>query len=134
MNRLVLSIGTFLLMAFISPASAEKPADPWQEMTQILKKISQPKFKNKTYLITDFGAKEGVEDYTSNVINQVICYCNSKGGGKVIVPRDIFYTGPITLKRNSRRTGKRKNMVALERPYQLWLAKRYDFAGMERKR
>lgn len=100
MNKLVLAL---LIVLTLSPTPVEarrKSNDPWKEMNQVLKKIKEPKFKNKKYYITDFGAKEGVEDYYNNAINKAIDHCHAKGGGMVIVPKGVFYTGPITLKSN----------------------------------
>ncbi len=73
---------------------------PWDAMTEVLKDIKDPVFADAKYVITDFGAKEGVEDYKSGAINKAINECSAKGGGMVIVPKGVFYTGPITLKSN----------------------------------
>lgn len=96
--RFLLLVVAFL--AILALHSKPLPPDPWKEAEQVLKKIKEPRFRNKQYLITDFGAKEGVEDYTNQAINKAIDHCHRRGGGKVIVPRGVFYTGPITLKSN----------------------------------
>lgn len=96
-----LLVSTLLLLSMILLHAADSQAiDPWKKMEQVLGKIKEPTFKNKNYCITDFGAKEGVEDYLHGAINKAIEKCHSQGGGRVIVPKGVFYTGPITLKSN----------------------------------
>jgi len=83
---------------------AAKPWDvskPWDAVNEVLKNIKDPEFnKDRVFNILDFGAKPGVEDYKINAINSAINACSQKGGGIVLVPKGIFYTGPITLKSN----------------------------------
>jgi polygalacturonase len=98
-----------LLIVFLSICGslslfAAKPLDvskPWSAVNDVLKNIKDPEFnKDRVFNIKDFGAKEGVEDYKINAINSAINACSQKGGGIVLVPKGIFYTGPITLKSN----------------------------------
>jgi polygalacturonase len=50
---------------------------------------------------TDFGAVADDEKILNHgAINQAIIKCNQAGGGKVIVPRGTFHTGPVRLKSN----------------------------------
>ncbi len=96
---------TILFVSLLAACNlfAGKPTeknDPWKEMEKVLKNIKDPEFKDAKFNILDFGAKEGVEDYQNDAINKAILACTEKGGGMVIVPTGIFYTGPITLKSN----------------------------------
>lgn len=59
-----------------------------------------PKFKNDVYNILDFGACEGGKENVSLSINNAIKECNKNGGGKVIIPRGLWLTGPIELLSN----------------------------------
>ncbi len=96
---------TILLAALLASCSlfAQKgtnTSNAWKEMDKVLENIKEPKFGDAKLKITDFGAKAGVENYKSTAINDAINACAAKGGGMVIVPKGIFYTGPITLKSN----------------------------------
>lgn len=75
--------------------------DAWKEAKKIEKSIKRTDFPNKKYLITDYGA---VPDDSSvlnhDAINSAITDCSINGGGHVIIPDGVFYTGPITLKSN----------------------------------
>jgi polygalacturonase len=100
MNKIILILTLLYLTVSTEASLNNRATDPWKEMNKVLRNIKTPKFRNKAFLITDFGAKEGIEDYSNNSINKAINFCHSKGGGKVIVPKGVFYTGPITLKSN----------------------------------
>ncbi len=57
-------------------------------------------FKDKEFIITDFGAIGDGKFVNTDAINSAISKCNEEGGGKVIVPRGIWFSGPIILKSN----------------------------------
>jgi len=89
----------FLLLNFLLLPSNEFPADNgWNNLNKILKNIKPPKFRDKNYLITSFGAvADGITDCT-NAFRMAIDKCSKEGGGKVIVPEGTFLTGAIHLK------------------------------------
>ncbi|WP_370479133.1 glycoside hydrolase family 28 protein [Tamlana flava] len=66
------------------------------EMPKV-KTTSFPKYKVN---INDFGAKSGGLFINTEAFEKAIENVNSKGGGKIIVPRGIWLTGPITFKSN----------------------------------
>lgn len=73
----------------------------FKQAKKIEKQIKHTKFPNKTFLITDFGAKADTPNEPCHeAINLAITKCSLEGGGKVIIPAGTFYTGPITLKSN----------------------------------
>jgi hypothetical protein len=90
MNKIILILTLLYLTVSTEASLNNRATDPWKEMNKVLRNIKTPKFRNKAFLITDFGAKEGIEDYSNNSINKAINFCHSKGGGKVIVPKGVF--------------------------------------------
>ncbi|MFM2485764.1 glycoside hydrolase family 28 protein [Celerinatantimonas yamalensis] len=72
-------------------------ASHWDETLyqQILARIQAPIFANRTFKITDFGAKTG-QDCTQ-AIHDAISHCHQAGGGRVIIPAGLFYSGAIHL-------------------------------------
>ncbi len=69
-------------------------------MPKILARIKPPAFPKRTFPITRYGAKgNGLTDCTA-AFKKAIAECNKAGGGKVVVPRGVFLTGPIHLKSN----------------------------------
>lgn len=75
-------------------------SDGWStQYPEIEKNIRQPKFPEKEFKITKYGAKpEASAAVNQKAINKAIETCSKKGGGKVIVPEGKWLTGAITLK------------------------------------
>ncbi|MGI0107519.1 glycoside hydrolase family 28 protein [Salinimicrobium sp. WS361] len=62
--------------------------------------VKETSFPDYSRSITDFGAQSGGTFKNTEVFKMAISEVNSKGGGKVIVPRGIWLTGSIELKSN----------------------------------
>src|SRR5690606_30223848 len=73
---------------------------PLKEIDQLKKLIVAPKFKNKDYVITDFGAVGDGRTKNTAAIKQAIEACSRQGGGRVVVPEGVYLTGAIYLKSN----------------------------------
>ena len=83
--------------------SAVGTGDPWTEADRIAAGISIPEFPERSVSITDFGAVPGDSlKLSGEAINLAILEMNQQGGGTVVVPDGVFYTGPITMKSNVR--------------------------------
>ncbi|MER2526967.1 MAG: glycoside hydrolase family 28 protein [Candidatus Competibacter denitrificans] len=84
-------------------AQAKKPSDssdPWDITHDILKRVRPPRFPQRKFDITDFGAiGDGVTDCTA-AIAAAIDACHKARGGRVYVPTGKFLTGAIHLKSN----------------------------------
>jgi polygalacturonase len=82
-----------------NPAAAIVPP-AWSQVSAILAHIVPPRFPDRTFAITDYGAKsDGATDCTE-AFRKAIAACNRAGGGKVIVPAGVYLTGAIHLKSN----------------------------------
>ena len=77
-------------------------AQGWNESEykQIEQSIRVPKFADKIYVITKYGAKEtNTAAQNQKAIQKAINLCSKKGGGRVVIPSgQKFLTGAITLK------------------------------------
>lgn len=89
-------IGAILLLPLFSCSSAQSD---WPDANQILKNIQAPTFPDRTYVVTDFGAKAD-GSLSTKAINDAIQKCNSEGGGTVLVPAGTFFTGAVHLLSN----------------------------------
>lgn len=95
---------SFILLAglhlFACGIDAQVPPDPWKERDAILARIKLPVFPDRDFVITAFGAKgDGVAD-CSEAFKRAIDDCAKSGGGRVVVTKGEFLTGPIHLKSN----------------------------------
>lgn len=78
-------------------AYAEKA---WANLPTILENIKAPVFKDQTFFILDFGAIGDGETKNTVAFKEAIDACASAGGGKIIIPKGVFFTGAIHLKSN----------------------------------
>jgi polygalacturonase len=62
--------------------------------------VQEPVIPPNTVAITDFGAISGGQALCTRAFADAIEAVSKKGGGKVIIPRGLWLTGPITLKSN----------------------------------
>lgn len=65
-----------------------------------MSRVQEPVIPANIVSITDFGAINGGQVICTQAFAQAIEAVSRKGGGKVIVPRGIWLTGPIALKSN----------------------------------
>jgi polygalacturonase len=73
-------------------------ADPWTCVDVILARINAPVFPARDVPITAHGAVgDGEKDCTA-AIRSAIAQCAAAGGGRVMVPKGRFLTGPVHLK------------------------------------
>jgi polygalacturonase len=72
----------------------------WSGVPDILARIIPPTFPDRTFAVTNYGAKgDGMTDCTK-AFKEAIDACHDAGGGKVAVPAGVFLTGAIHLKSN----------------------------------
>lgn len=89
-----------LSILLVSFRSASQPDAGWSEKSEILRRIVPPSFPAREFRITDYGAiGDGRSDCT-DAFRSAIAACHAAGGGKVIVPRGVWFTGAIHLKSN----------------------------------
>jgi unsaturated rhamnogalacturonyl hydrolase len=93
-------IGPFVLAGIEVQELLGLPINPWQEEEKILAQINAPKFPAREFTITRFGAVgDGATD-SCKAIGEAIAACVKSGGGRVVVPKGEFLTGPIHLQSN----------------------------------
>jgi len=69
----------------------------WDRVPEILARISPPRFPDRVFAVTDFGATPGGTTDCTVAIRQAIAACHAAGGGRVLVPAGRFLTGPVHL-------------------------------------
>ncbi len=99
----VLFLIVSLALVFFSTAKADETSGAsraWAKLPEILAGFTVPKFPNRDFLITKYGATgDGKADCTE-AFRGAIEACNAAGGGRVIVPAGTYLTGAIHLKSN----------------------------------
>jgi polygalacturonase len=82
------------------PAQASAPPMGWDHYPRIRERIQPPKFPDRDFPITSYGAIASSGLDSSAAIAAAIDACHTAGGGRVLVPAGEFMTGPIVLKSN----------------------------------
>lgn len=106
MKNLTYPIIIILLYAACSGAnqhetvSSGTTANPWEQLDSLIGQIKTTSFKDQEYLVTDYGAMAGDEASDYEAIQKAIDECSAEGGGKVIIPRGVFFTKSLYLKSN----------------------------------
>ncbi len=62
--------------------------------------VPEPKFPDRRVDITAFGAKPDGETLNTDAFEKAITACAKSGGGTVVVPAGLWFTGPIRLQSN----------------------------------
>jgi polygalacturonase len=96
---------TFTLLAavLISVGAASQTAlypDLYKGIEFQMPKVQEPVIPKNSVSITDFGAKSGGQELCTKAFADAIDAVSKKGGGRVVIPRGTWLTGPITLKSN----------------------------------
>ncbi|MDT0644638.1 glycoside hydrolase family 28 protein [Zunongwangia sp. F363] len=97
----LLSVMGFLLFLSCKAGKTELSSEKaWNRADKILEDIVVPHFPNRTFDVTEYGAKADGSTNNSEAFRKAIADCNAAGGGMVLVPAGKYVTGPIHLKSN----------------------------------
>jgi len=75
-------------------------ADIYADIEFEMPRVIEPDFPDYAVSIVDFGAVGDGQTLNSDAIAKAISVVSENGGGRVIVPRGVWLTGPIELKSN----------------------------------
>ena len=93
-------IGLLLGILAYTPTRAQN-TDIYKDVEFTMPKVEEASFPATSVSIVSYGAVAGGVIKNTDAFKKAIQDINSKGGGKVIVPRGIWLTGPIELKSNT---------------------------------
>lgn len=97
----LLSVALFSACAVSQPAPKTSQAnDLYKGIEFPMSHVKEPAIPANSVSIIDFGAKSGGQFLCTNAFSDAINAVSAKGGGRVIIPRGTWLTGPITLKSN----------------------------------
>ena len=78
----------------------ESAAKAWESVPLILSRIVPPVFPPRQFDITSYGAMPGGSTDCTAAFAGAIKQCAAAGGGRVLVPKGQFLSGPIHLQSN----------------------------------
>ena len=93
--------------------------------------INPPKFPDYKVNIVDFGAVGDGETLNTEAINKAINDVAAKNGGTVVIPRGVWYTGPIVLKSNVNLQTEEGALVLFSDDFDQYPLVKTSFEGLE---
>ncbi|HEX9600286.1 MAG TPA: glycoside hydrolase family 28 protein, partial [Mariniflexile sp.] len=102
LSQSLLALFIFTITCHISAQKAIQINEQniYEDIEFNMPKVNTTSFPNYQVSITDFGAITGGIVKNTDAFAKAINDVSTKGGGKVIVPRGVWLTGPMTLKSN----------------------------------
>ena len=98
------SILITICLALVCMTMSAQTTNPYKKYTENLPfkmpEVKAPVFPNNSVKLTDFGAKGDGSSLCTDAFVKAIDALSTKGGGKLIVPQGVWFTGPIVLKSN----------------------------------
>jgi len=93
--------------------------------------ISEPIFPNNMVNIADCGAVPDGKTLNTDAINRAIAACAEQGGGRVVIPRGLWLTGPIILQSNINLHLESGALVLFTPDYDQYPVRKVDLRGIE---
>lgn len=95
---------TFIVMCMLAVSMMASAGNPYKKYTQNLPfdmpEVSAPKIPEREVSLSDYGADGSGQSLCTDAFARAIDALSAKGGGRLVVPRGIWMTGPIVLKSN----------------------------------
>ncbi|HWS00971.1 MAG TPA: glycosyl hydrolase family 28 protein, partial [Prolixibacteraceae bacterium] len=92
-------------------------------------RVQEPVIPANSVLLTDFGAVSGGQDLCTKAFSSAIDALSKKGGGRLVVPRGTWLTGPVTLKSNIELHTEAGALVLFSRDKDLYPLVKTNFEG-----
>ncbi len=78
----------------------ETPKSVWLSADDIKAATRVPEFPRRDFIVEDFGVRSGGNQDASLGIHAAIRACNERGGGRVVLGKGVYRSGPIHLLSN----------------------------------
>lgn len=96
--------------------------------------MAAPVIPNNRVKISDFGAKGDGSELCTEAFKKAFSALEQKGGGRLIVPQGVWYTGPIELKNNTELHLEKGAVILFAADESLYPIKKTSFEGLETRR
>lgn len=108
--------------------------DLYENLPFEMDEVKQPSFPDYQVNVVDFGAKGDGIALNTEAINKAIQTVHEKGGGKVVIPEGIWYTGPIVLLSNVNLHVEANALVIFSDDFMLYPILDTSFEGLNTRR
>lgn len=129
----------FLLCACLLAISANasdtgKYSSLYKKLPFKMEQVKAPVFPKNEVNLKDFGAKGDGSSLCTEAFAKAIDALSAKGGGRLIVPQGVWFTGPITLKSNINMHLKKGAVILFSPDLDLYKLVDTSFEGLDTRR
>lgn len=125
----------FCLATVIVPLQAkDNYAVFYKNLPFEMQKMEAPRFKNNTVSITETGGLGDGITLNTKAFELAVEKLSAKGGGKLLVPAGVWFTGPIVLKSNINLHLERGALILFSADFNLYPLVNTIFEGLDTKR
>lgn len=96
-----------------------------------MSEVERPSFPSYSVSITQFGAKGDGTTLNTKAINDAIKAVNAKGGGTVVIPAGVWFTGPIVLLSNVNLHTEQNALVVFTPDFSVYPIVKASFEGLD---
>ncbi len=99
-----------------------------------MKKVDMPVFKNTVVSVVDFGGIGDGKALNTEAFKKAVDALSAKGGGKLVVPAGVWFTGPIILKSGINLNLEKGALLLFSSDFNLYPLVNTVFEGLETRR
>jgi len=115
--------------------AAQNPYDQlYKDLPFPMEKIKVPVFKNNSISVVDYGGVGDGSTLNTDAFRKAIDALSKIGGGKLIVPAGVWFTGPIELKSNTNLHLEKGALILFSSDFDLYPLVNTIFEGWETRR
>jgi len=115
--------------------TAQNPYDQlYKDLPFPMEKIKVPVFKNNSISVVDYGGVGDGSTLNTDAFRKAIDALSKIGGGKLIVPAGVWFTGPIELKSNTNLHLEKGALILFSPDFDLYPLVNTIFEGWETRR
>jgi polygalacturonase len=123
-----------LILVSTSVGAKNKYDYLYKQLPFSMQKIDAPVFKNNVVSVADFGGSGDGVALNTVAFAKAIDALSRKGGGKLVVPAGVWFTGPIELKSNINLHLEKGALLLFSPDFSLYPLVNTCFEGLETRR